>query len=93
MGGQLEDMTQTFRNKAQQFAEQLVGEVFASKEGSTESIEPAGDPPVAPPSVEGASPSDPQAYRDESRVSEFGEWALYLLLNIYWKCFIELVIY
>ena len=86
-------MTQTFRHKAQKFAEQLVTEVFAGREGSVPA-EPAGEPPslpeelkrcsvspdstAAPPPVTTAeeltSPTvqEPQAYRDESRVSEFG---------------------
>ena len=70
-------MTQTFRTKAQQFAEQLVGEVLASKNGSPP-VEPAGEPPKfsdtkAKAEAQVVSPSEPQAYRDESRVSEFGE--------------------
>ncbi|XP_066957162.1 uncharacterized protein [Macrobrachium rosenbergii] len=90
---QFEDMTQTFRHKAQKFAEQLVTEVFAAREGSVPA-EPAGEPPslpeelkrcsvspdstAAPPAATVAeelkSPTlqEPQAYRDESRVSEFG---------------------
>ncbi|XP_069941739.1 titin-like isoform X5 [Cherax quadricarinatus] len=90
---QFEDMTQTFRHKAQKFAEQLVTEVFAAREGSVPA-EPAGEPPslpeelrtrsvspdstAMPPSTtaayEALSPStqEPQAYRDESRISEFG---------------------
>lgn len=87
-------MTQTFRHKAQKFAEQLVTEVFAAREGSVPA-EPAGEPPSLPEELrtqsispdstaipltttadyEALSPStqEPQAYRDESRVSEFGE--------------------
>ncbi|XP_068215232.1 uncharacterized protein [Palaemon carinicauda] len=90
---QFDDMTQTFRHKAQKFAEQLVTEVFAAREGSVPA-EPAGEPPslpeelkrcsvspdstAAPPAATVAeelkSPTlqEPQAYRDESRVSEFG---------------------
>lgn len=70
VGNQLEDLTQTFRSKAQEFAEKLVGEVFASREGS-EVTDPAGEPPAAPPAVPGSS--DPQVYRDESRTSEMGK--------------------
>ncbi|XP_042876868.1 titin-like isoform X4 [Penaeus japonicus] len=87
---QFEDMTQTFRHKAQKFAEQLVTEVFAAREGSVPA-EPAGEPPsmpeelkkqsvspvstAAPPTAADGLATDvqePQAYRDESRVSEFG---------------------
>nr|XP_027227569.1 titin-like isoform X2 [Penaeus vannamei] len=87
---QFEDMTQTFRHKAQKFAEQLVTEVFAAREGSVPA-EPAGEPPsmpeelkkqsvspvstAAPPTTADGLATDvqePQAYRDESRVSEFG---------------------
>lgn len=85
---QFEDMTQTFRHKAQKFAEQLVTEVFAAREGSVPA-EPAGEPPSLPeelktqPPLSEAPPKpataedlsslqEPQAYRDESRVSEFG---------------------
>lgn len=86
---QFEDMTQTFRHKAQKFAEQLVTEVFAAREGSVPA-EPAGEPPsipeelkkqsVSPDSTAAPLPAaddetdgqEPQAYRDESRVSEFG---------------------
>lgn len=72
VGEQLEDMTQTFRSKAQQFAEKLVEEVFATKEGSAPP-EPAGEPPTLRPGEEQVEPREPQAYRDESRVSEYGE--------------------
>ncbi|KAG0730308.1 Titin [Chionoecetes opilio] len=85
---QFEDMTQTFRHKAQKFAEQLVTEVFAAREGSVPS-EPAGEPPPLPEELKIPAPTtdtapqppttedlsslrEPQAYRDESRVSEFG---------------------
>lgn len=86
---QFEDMTQTFRHKAQKFAEQLVTEVFAAREGSVPA-EPAGEPPSLPEELKAQPPTseappklataedlsslqEPQAYRDESRVSEFGE--------------------
>lgn len=86
---QFEDMTQTFRHKAQKFAEQLVTEVFAAREGSVPA-EPAGEPPAMPEELKTQGPTpdaapkpaaaedlsaiqEPQAYRDESRVSEFGE--------------------
>lgn len=88
-------MTQTFRHKAQKFAEQLVTEVFAAREGSVPA-EPAGEPPsmpeelkkqsvspvstAAPPTTADGLATDvqePQAYRDESRVSEFGEFLLF----------------
>lgn len=90
MSHQFEDMTQTFRHKAQKFAEQLVTEVFAAREGSVPA-EPAGEPPPLPEELktQAATPDsgpkapteeevtaaiqEPQAYRDESRVSEFGE--------------------
>lgn len=94
VGHQFEDMTQTFRHKAQKFAEQLVTEVFAAREGSVPA-EPAGEPPSMPEELkqqdttteatteqqqdtvaqDTLSPSlqEPQAYRDESRVSEFGK--------------------
>ncbi|MPC14700.1 Myopalladin [Portunus trituberculatus] len=85
---QFEDMTQTFRHKAQKFAEQLVTEVFAAREGSVPA-EPAGEPPSLPEELKTQAPTteapqqptttedlsslqEPQAYRDESRVSEFG---------------------
>ncbi|XP_063883939.1 titin-like isoform X4 [Scylla paramamosain] len=85
---QFEDMTQTFRHKAQKFAEQLVTEVFAAREGSVPA-EPAGEPPSLPEELKTQPPTseappkltttedlsslqEPQAYRDESRVSEFG---------------------
>ena len=89
MSHQFEDMTQTFRHKAQKFAEQLVTEVFAAREGSVPA-EPAGEPPSLPEELKTQAPTteaapqpattedlsslqEPQAYRDESRVSEFGE--------------------
>ena len=103
-------MTQTFRNKAQKFAEQLVSEVFAAREGS-EPIEPAGEPPALPEELRALSssaesvtamipprnaspasisklskastPNEPQAYRDESRVSEYGKLKIWHLLLIY----------
>lgn len=96
MTHQFEDMTQTFRHKAQKFAEQLVTEVFAAREGSVPA-EPAGEPPTLPeelktqaatpdsapkpPTAEEVSASiqEPQVYRDESRVSEFGESFLVLV--------------
>ncbi|KAK4306760.1 hypothetical protein Pmani_021420 [Petrolisthes manimaculis] len=93
VGHQFEDMTQTFRHKAQRFAEQLVTEVFAAREGSVPA-EPAGEPPSMPDELKTQETSteavteppqdaatrdtlsdslqEPQAYRDESRVSEFG---------------------
>lgn len=97
VSNQFEDMTQTFRHKAQKFAEQLVTEVFAAREGSVPA-EPAGEPPslpeelkarssvspdstaMPPPATlaqEAMSPTtqEPQAYRDESRVSEFGKYS------------------
>ncbi|XP_042205940.1 titin-like isoform X2 [Homarus americanus] len=88
VSNQFDDMTQTFRHKAQKFAEQLVTEVFAAREGSVPA-EPAGEPPslpeelrthsvspdstAVPPTSTALSPTtqEPQAYRDESRVSEF----------------------
>lgn len=97
MSHQFEDMTQTFRHKAQKFAEQLVTEVFAAREGSVPA-EPAGEPPALPeelkaqaatpdtapkpPTAEevAASIQEPQAYRDESRVSEFGKPSLLLTI-------------
>ncbi|CAL4122342.1 unnamed protein product [Meganyctiphanes norvegica] len=47
VGQQFEDMTQTFRHKAQKFAEQLVTEVFAGKEGP-EPTQSTGEPPIVP---------------------------------------------
>ena len=85
-----------FRHKAQRFAEQLVTEVFSSREGAAPG-EPSGDPPTVPRALKESqpqepvqeeartSPSEPQAYRDESRISEFGElWFRWVQTNIYY---------
>lgn len=72
VGGKLKDMHQEFRTKAHQFAEQLVGEVFASKKDvppmPTQLAQPAEVDSQPKPDMK-----DPHAYRDESRVSEYGE--------------------
>lgn len=79
-------MNQAFRTKAQKFAQQLVSEVFAGREES-HLTEHAVEPPTLSeelkpsPAAEvkqeiqenGLDLSQPQAYRDESRVSEFGK--------------------
>ena len=75
VGDQLEDMTQTFRSKAQQFAQQLVGEVLSARNGVEPSVT-TGEPPKfgqVPDHSQLDEGTEPQAYRDESRVSEYGE--------------------
>ena len=56
-------MTDTFRSKAQQFVDDIITDVKSAKEnGHVEK-------PKAPiPAAE----TDPQSYREESRVSEYG---------------------
>jgi hypothetical protein len=59
----MSEMTTTFKSKAQQFVDDIMTDVKSSKENGHV------QKPKAPiPSAE----NDPQAYREESRVSEYG---------------------
>ena len=59
----MSEMTDTFKSKAQQFVDDIMTDVKSTKEnGHVEKTKA----PI--PSAE----TDPQAYREESRVSEYG---------------------
>jgi hypothetical protein len=59
----MSEMTDTFKSKAQQFMDDIMTDVKSTKEnGHVEKVKA----PV--PSAE----TDPQAYREESRLSEYG---------------------
>ncbi|KAA0201389.1 hypothetical protein HAZT_HAZT001736 [Hyalella azteca] len=72
---QLGDLTHSFRVKAQNLTEKLVGEVLCAKE-DIESAKSAKNLQSRPGELDSSEPQDaltePQVYRDESRASEFG---------------------
>lgn len=68
------EMSSAFKSKAQQLADQVICDVQSAKEQvppadqSAQAMLQAPQDQVAP----AADPSDPQAYRQENRLSEFG---------------------
>jgi len=68
------EMSTAFKSKAQQFADQVICDVQSTKDASDDVVDQSAQPLV--PATEGqpssADPSDPQAYRQENRLSEFG---------------------
>ena len=69
------EMSTAFKSKAQQFADQVICDVQSTKDASDDVVDQSAQPLV--PATEGqpssADPSDPQAYRQENRLSEFGK--------------------
>jgi hypothetical protein len=59
----MSEMTNTFKSKAQQFVDDIMTDVKSAKEnGHMEE----------PKATVSSAENDPQAYREESRVSEYG---------------------
>lgn len=71
--GHFGEMSSTFRNKAHQFAEQVLSDVKAKQQApevacsAAENEEKAQREAPEPPTI-----NEPQAYHEESRASEFG---------------------
>jgi len=59
----MSEMTDTFKSKAQQFVDDIMTDVKSAKENGHVEKPKAPIPPAE---------TDPQAYREESRVSEHG---------------------
>lgn len=70
-------MSDTFRTKAQHFAQQVISDVKATsivKPAEQSSVEPEQPAVQQPPqSVGEPTGNEPQAYHEENRVSEFGK--------------------
>ena len=64
------EMSSAFKSKAQQFAEQVISDVQSTGGEPVDAAADAAVEPQAP--AENSSTGDPQAYRQENRLSEFG---------------------
>lgn len=62
-------MTDTFKSKAQQFVDDIMTDVKSTKESNVEK----------PKGLALSDENDPQAYREESRLAEYGK-KIYLIL-------------
>ena len=64
----MSEMTNTFKSKAQQFVDEIITDVKTVRENGH--VERSKVPPAA------TDENDPQAYREESRIAEYGKYAL-----------------